>query len=205
VFIDYIERGHSKVELSGNVATPIVPVNGRIRLYEVLAVAKVPTNANLFKSYVVRDQHLLPIDLYKLIHEGDMSQNIVMRPNDKIFIADPLASSVLVMGEVGYAQVIPVPHGSISIREALVAAGGIPYTGDKRCIQVIRGNIVNPKIYNLSWNHIVHLPNDSLLLMPGDTIYISETPITKWNRFIDQLIPNGLLIDLGIKTRGMFQ
>lgn len=205
VFIEYRERLHSKVELTGAVTVPEIPVNGRIRLYEVLSLAGVPPNANFFKSYVVRDCTLLPVDLYKLMVEGDMCQNIVMRPKDKIFIADPMAATVLVMGEVGLNQVIPVPHGSISLKEAIAAAGGIPFTGDKRCIQVIRGNIINPKIYRLSWNHITYLPNNSLLLMPGDTVYISEKPITKWNRFIEQLLPSSLLIDLGIKTRGVFK
>ncbi len=204
VFLEYAERLHSKVELTGAVRVPEIPINGRIRLYEVLSLAGVPPDANFFKSYVVRDGQILPVDLYKLLNEGDMTQNIVMRPKDKVFIADPMASTVTVMGEVGLAKVVPLPHGSMSIREALAAAGGIPFTGDKRCIQVIRGNIINPKIYRLSWNHITYLPNDSLLLMPGDTIYISEKPITKWNRFIEQLLPSSLLIDLGIKTRGLF-
>ncbi len=203
VFLEYSERLHSKVELIGAVKIPEIPINGRIRLYEVLCLAGVPPGANLFKSYVVRCGEILPVDLYKLVHEGDMYQNIVMHPKDKIFIADPMASTVTVMGEVGLPQVIPVPSGSISLREALAAAGGIPFTGDKRCIQVIRGNIINPKIYRLSWNHITYLPNNSLLLMPGDTVYISEKPITKWNRFIEQLLPSSLLIDLGIKTRGL--
>lgn len=205
IFIEYEERLHSRVELTGAVNVPEIPVNGRIRLYEVLSLAGVPPGANFFKSYVVRDCALLPVDLYKLMVEGDMSQNIVMCPKDKIFIADPMASTVLVMGEVGLNRVIPVPHGSISLREAIAAAGGIPFTGDKRCIQVIRGSIINPKIYNLSWNHITYLPNESLLLMPGDTVYIAEKPITKWNRFIEQLLPSSLLIDLGIKTRGAFR
>jgi len=205
VFIEYAERLHSKVELTGAVRVPEIPVNGRIRLYEVLSLAGVPPDANFFKSYVVRECELLPVDLYKLMVEGDMCQNIVMRPKDKIFIADPMAATVVVMGEVGLNRVIPVPHGSISLREALAAAGGIPFTGDKRCIQIIRGNIINPKIYCLSWNHITYLPNNSLLLMPGDTVYISEKPITRWNRFIEQLLPSSLLIDLGIKTRGVFK
>lgn len=202
IFIEYKERLHSKVELSGAVSVPAVPVNGRIRLYEVLSCAGVAPCANFFKSYIVRDGALLPVDFYKLMCEGDMSQNIVMYPKDKIFIADPMASTVQVLGEVGLNRLIPVPSGSISLREAIAAAGGIPFTGDKRSIQVIRGSILNPKIYCLSWNHITYLPNDSLLLIPGDTVYISEKPITKWNRFIDQLLPSSLLIDLGVKTWG---
>lgn len=203
VFVEYETRLHSHVELTGCVKLPQIPVNGRIRLYEVISLAQIPPDANLFQSYVSRDGCLLPIDLQRLVRLGDMSQNIVMRPQDKIFIAEPTAATVLVMGEVACPRAIPLPTGAISLREALAIAGGIPFTGDKRCIQVIRGNIVCPKIYCLSWNHITYLPNDSLLLMPGDTVYISETPITKWNRFIDQLLPSGLLIDLCIRSKGV--
>lgn len=190
VFINYRNRLSRKVELTGEVAIPLIPVDGKIRLYEVLALAKISNRANLFKSYVVRDCKKLSIDMYKLINEGDMCQNIVMQGGDRIFIASPADTTVMVMGEVGYPRAVHLPYGFISLREALVTAGGIPFTGNRNCIQVIRGNLKNPKIYVLSWNHIIHLPNDSLLLMPGDTVYVSEKPITQWNRFIEQLLPS---------------
>lgn len=190
IFVTYQDRLSRKVELAGLVANPTVPVDGKIRLYEVIAKAKIPPDANLFMSNVIRDCKPLAVDLYKLINQGDMCQNIVMRGGDKIFIASPRDANVMVMGEVFAPRVIPLPYGSMSLREALVTAGGIPFTGNKNCIQVIRGNLPCPKIYKLSWQHIVNLPNDSLLLMPGDTIYVSATPITEWNRFIDQLFPS---------------
>jgi len=202
VFLNYRNRLSHKVELAGAVAVPVIPVDGKIRLFETLAIARVPNNANFFKSYVVRDCVQLPIDFYKLMNEGDMTQNIVMRGGDRIFIADPSDSKAMVMGEVGGPRPINLPYGFISLREALVSAGGIPFTGDRDCIQVIRGNLQNPKIYLLSWDHIVHLPNDSLLLMPGDTVYVSEKPITQWNRFIEQLMPSwtGIQIGHGVYT-----
>ncbi|MDP1880172.1 MAG: polysaccharide biosynthesis/export family protein [Parachlamydiaceae bacterium] len=196
VFLNYKNRLSRKVELTGPVTRPVIPVDGKIRLYEILAIASVPNNANFFKSYVVRDGVQLPIDLYKLMNEGDMSQNIVMRGGDRIFIANPSDTTVMVMGEVGSPRAVNLPYGFMSLREALVSAGGIPFTGNRDCIQVIRGNLQNPKIYVLSWDHIIHLPNDSLLLMPGDTVYVTEKPITQWNRFIDQLLPSCL----GVQT-----
>jgi len=190
VFIAYKDRIVRKVELAGLVSIPSVPVDGKIRLYDVLSKAKVPPEANLFKSYVARNGKLLPVDMIKLLKEGDMSQNIVMRGGDKIYIAEPSAASLMVMGEVGCERIINLPYGSMSLRHALAQAGGIPYTGDKSYIQVIRGNICNPKIYTLAWEHVIHLPNDSLLLMPGDIVYVAAKPITEWNRFISQLIPS---------------
>lgn len=205
VFIKYRDRLSRKVELTGSVNTPVIPVDGKIRLYEVLAVAQIPNNANLFKSYVVRNGEQLPIDLYKLVNEGDMTQNIVMQGGDRIFIANPSDTTVMVMGEVGSPKAVNLPYGFMSLREALVLAGGIPFTGNRDCIQVIRGNLQNPKIYVLSWDHIIHLPNDSLLLMPGDTVYVTEKPITQWNRFIDQLLPSCLGVQTAYGTYRIFK
>jgi polysaccharide biosynthesis/export protein len=196
VFLSYKDRLERKVELAGLVATPTIPVDGRIRLFEALSKARVPTNANLFKSYVVRDNQMLPVDLYKLLKEGDMTQNIVMRGGDRIYIADPSASTLMVLGEVGRERLVDVPNGFMTIRQALADAGGIPYTGNKSYIQVIRGNILNPKIYTLTWDHVIHLPSDSMLLIPGDIVYVAASPITNWNRFMSQLLPTFVNIDL---------
>lgn len=196
VYISYKDRLLRKVELIGLVGAGSIPVDGKLRLFDLISRAHISHVANLFMSYVLRDGKQMPVDLYRLMHEGDLSQNIIMRGGDKVFIANPSDATVMVMGEVRAPRPIDVPYGFISLRQALVSVGGIPFTGDKRCIQVIRGNLQCPKIYQLSWDHIVRLPNDSLLLMPGDTVYVSEKPITRWNRFIEQLLPSAA----GIQT-----
>lgn len=206
VFLAYKDRIERKVELAGLVQIPNIPVDGRIRLYEVLSVAKVPPNANFFKSYVVRDNSLLPVDLYKLIKEGDMNQNIVMQGGDKVYIAETSASTLMVLGEVGQERVVDLPNGFMTLRQAIAEARGIPYTGSRSYIQVIRGNILHPKIYTLHWSHVVHLPSDSMLLIPGDIVYVAATPITEWNRFVSQLLPTFIGLDLvtkGIKSVGI--
>lgn len=206
VFLDYQQRIQRKVELAGRVAMPIIPVDGRLRLFEALAIAKVPPEANLFKSYVVREQTMLPVDLYKLIKEGDMRQNIVLRGGDKIYIAEPSASTLMVLGEVGSERVVDLPNGFMTLRQALAEAKGIASTGDRAYIQVIRGNILHPKIYTLNWQHVIALPSDSMLLMPGDIVYVAATPITEWNRFVTQLLPTFIGLDLvtkGIKSIGV--
>ena len=155
---------------------------------------------------MVRDRTIVPVDFYKLLKEGDMSQNVVMQGGDKIYIADPSASTIMVLGEVGKERLVEMPDGFMTIRQALAAAGGIPFTGNRSYIQVIRGAIMNPKIYTLSWDHVIHLPSDSLLLIPGDIVYVAATPITEWNRFMSQLLPTFVNLDLitrGIKSVGV--
>ncbi|MCF7806425.1 MAG: polysaccharide biosynthesis/export family protein [Simkaniaceae bacterium] len=190
VFLSYKERLDQKVEIAGLSSVHSMPVNGHLRLFEVIAAAKVPVQANLFKSYLVRDNKLLSIDFEKLIREGNMQQNVVMRGGDKIYIAGPECSNVYVMGEVKREGAFPMINNAMPLREALALAGGISFTGDKAYIQVIRGNLTRPKIYTLTWNHIIHLPTNSMLLIPGDIVYVAASPITQWNRFINQLFPS---------------
>ncbi|SCA62839.1 Uncharacterized protein SCG7109_AE_00120 [Chlamydiales bacterium SCGC AG-110-M15] len=190
VFLSQKKRLERKIELTGLVATPFIPVDGRMRLFEVLSAARVPQNANFYMSYIIRDGKILHVDMHRLVREGDLTQNIVMRGGDKVYIAHQNESKVMVMGEVYRPRAIPLPSGFMSLREALVSAGGIPFTGNKKYIQVIRGNLRRPKIYVLDWHLVTHLPNNSLLLMPGDTIYVSAKPITEWNRFLSQLLPS---------------
>jgi len=196
VFLAYEKREERKVQLAGMVATSNIPVNGKLRLFEALSIAKVSPNANLFKSYMVRNGKPVSVDMHKLMKEGDSSQNIVMRGGDKIYIAQASASKLMVMGEVRKECVIDVPSGFMTLREALAVAGGIPFTGDKGFIQVIRGNILRPKIYTLHWKHVMRLPTSSMLLMPGDIVYVAATPITEWNRFITQIFPTLTAIEL---------
>jgi polysaccharide biosynthesis/export protein len=200
VYLTYKERPRSKVELTGLVEVPELPCDGKRRLFETLSLAKMNPSANLFKSYVLRKEQLLPIDLNKLIKEGDMSQNIVMREGDKIYIAEPSASLIMVLGEVGKQGVVQLPRGFMPLGQALAEAGGLPFTADRSYIQVIRGSLSHPKIYTLHWKHIVRLRAESLLLMPGDIVYVAATPIAEWNRFVSQVLPT--LIGIDLLTRG---
>jgi polysaccharide biosynthesis/export protein len=191
IFLDYKKRLKRKVDLSGLVSISEIPVDGKLRLYEALGKARIPTNANLFKSYILREKVPLKVDFNHLVLNGDMSQNIVLREGDKIYIANANESTVLVTGEVLKPSPIPLNKGSVSLRDALIAAGGLNYlTASENAIYVIRGNIVNPKIYMLNWKNILHLRNDSLLLIPGDTVYVASKPIAEWNRFINLLLPS---------------
>lgn len=203
VFVSFKKRSEQRVELIGQVMCSSVAVDGKTRLFDVLAQARIPQDANLFKSYIVRNNVALAVDFNRLIKDGDMSQNIVMQGGDKIYIADSSSSTVMMLGELMQKGLLNVPSGFISLREAIARAGGIAFTGDKGYIQVIRGNIVHPKIYVLNWKHIIQVPTESMLLMPGDIVYVAATPITEWNRFISQLFPSFTAIDWVGKGAGV--
>lgn len=203
VFITYRARPSHKVEIFGEAILPSYPVDGKVRLFELLSAVKISPHANLHKSYVLRDGQKLDVDLYRLLNEGDMTQNIVMKADDKIYIGKAADSYVLVMGEVRTPRPIPLPYGFMSLREALAFANGIPFTGDRNHIQIIRGGLECPKIFMLSWKFMLYQPNDHLLLIPGDIVYVTQKPITEWNLLLTQLEPTMRAILLGYGIRNL--
>ena len=164
-----VNESAGTVELMGMVEVSQIPVDGTFRLYDLLFQAHIPPQANLFKSYVLRNGNTLPVDLCKLIKEGDMAQNIAMQGGDKIYIANPDEACVMVMGDVPQPKTIALPNGFMPLKQAVVETGS-----NGGHIEVIRGALRKPKIYAFKWEHVIALPNDSLLLMPGDIVYVNR-------------------------------
>lgn len=204
IYIHFKKRRDRIVQIIG-ASTPIVSVNEHTRLSEVIAKAKLSPYANLFKSYVMRNEEKIPVDLYQLIHKGDQSQNMIMQGGDQIFIANITDANVMITGEVRYPGTIAIPYGFISLPEAIARVGGIPFTGNQNSLYVIRGALERPKIYSLGWREILSFSHDSLLLIPGDVVIVSEQPLTQWNRFIDQLQPSAGSMQTTCNLYGIIQ
>lgn len=165
-----------------------VPVNGKTRLADVLESTPI-SQVNLFKSYIARNKKPLSVDFGKLFVEGDLSQNIVLQNGDLIYLAEMSSASCLVVGEDRFQKVVFLQNGSLPLRKALFEQGSLPFLNTSSKIQVVRGALPKPKVYSLEWEHIQLLPDNSLLVMPGDVIYISSGPASKWHSFISGLLP----------------
>ena len=96
----------------------------------------------------------------------------------------------MVLGEVKKEGVITLDHSKVPLKEVLAKAGGIELSADRTFIQVIRGSMDLPKVYTLSYQQILKAPNQSMLLMQGDILYVAATPIAEWNRLIQQILPS---------------
>lgn len=189
VYVGFKKQKTRFVQVIG-AKNSMIALDKTTTLYEVIAKAGLFPYANLYKSYLVRDGCKIPVDFYQLIHKADQSQNILMKGGDQVYIAKMDAVTVMLTGEIRRPMVVPVPYGCMPLLHALAVAGGVPFTGDKQAIIIVRGEMQHPKIYQLNWKEIIHQPNDSLLVLAGDVIFISETPLVQWNRFINQLQPS---------------
>src|SRR5207248_928474 len=79
--------------------------------------------ADLRRSFVIRSGQFLPVDFYRLLKEGDMSQNIYLQPDDFVYLPSAAAREVYVLGGVTQPRAIPVSD-RLTLAGAIAGAGG---------------------------------------------------------------------------------
>lgn len=103
--------GSKHVWLLGRLNKPgIYPTAGGMTLLEAISMGGGTAHssselssidlADLRHSFIVRQGQFLPVDFYKLLREGDLSQNIIVQPDDFVFIRSAIESEVYVLGAV---------------------------------------------------------------------------------------------------------
>lgn len=95
---------------------------------------------------------------------------------DSYRVQEKQEGKIFVTGEVNKECTV---SGCISLKEAIEAAGGIPFTADEACIQVMRGKGKEAKVFNLHLKHVERLPKECQMLMPGDVVYVATNFISQ--------------------------
>ncbi len=148
VFVDVVEFASKKVFITGAVDKPsTLTLRGETTLLEVLSQTSGLSHSStltVFRRTPTQgasdagDQHVnaIHVDLNGLLRQGDISGNLVLQPQDVIYIPKP--DAVFVFGEVHRAGPIPLPDGGISLVEVINQAGGFSEYAAAHRIRVLR-------------------------------------------------------------------
>ncbi|MAK42579.1 MAG: polysaccharide export protein Wza [Spongiibacter sp.] len=205
-----------RVYVSGAVRQPgVVPVT-KIPLTLIDAIEQLgglANNASWGDIQLTRNGETQSISLRSLYETGAWSENLLLQHGDLIHVPRNDADKVFVLGEVNRPQGILMSRTGTSLAEALASANGINENrADGRGIYVLRNTgvsrdedgmpVYNATIYHLNAASAVgFMLADKFTLSPRDIVYVSPAPITRWNRFLSQLLPSvsavGVIDDLG--------
>jgi polysaccharide export outer membrane protein len=150
-------------------------------------------NADLKQAYVAKGSVKLPIDMYALLVEGDMSQNIPLASGDVVVIPSSTAEDAFVFGAVTKPGAVPFAAGGLSLLQALSASGldlQALTNAQMSNIHIIRGNGRTAQFLIVNANLILTGNAASFELEPGDILYVPPTRVATWNQVLQQLLPS---------------
>jgi polysaccharide export outer membrane protein len=199
-----------RVYVSGSVQQPgIVPISS-VPLTLINAIDRLGGltdtaswgNVTLSRNGVATD-----ISLRSLYEDGRWTENVLLQDGDLIHVPRNDAEKIFVLGEVNRPQSLIMSRNGTSLAEALADANGINENrADGRGVYVLRNAgiskdadglpVYHATIYNLNAASAVgFMLADKFPLEVRDIVYVSPAPITRWNRFLSQLLPSIIATD----------
>ncbi len=189
----------------------VYPLAGSMTLLESLATAGGTARASgqansqeladLRHSFVVRQGQSLPVDFYRLLHEGDMSQNIYLQPDDFVYVPSALQNEVYVLGAVRYPRAIAYQE-PMSLISAIAGGDGParldyitgqdqgPFMKDAYLshVAIVRGSLAAPQITVVDANAIMKGRAPDVRLEPGDVVFVPNSPYTTLKRYLNLIV-----------------
>jgi protein involved in polysaccharide export with SLBB domain len=204
--------GSKHVWVLGRLNRPgIFPLTGSMTLLESLAQAggtarsasQVTSQdlADLRHSFVVRQGQFLPVDFFRLLRGGDMSQNIYLQPDDFVYVPSSLVNEVYVLGAVRSPRTVAYQE-PMSLISAIAGSDGPerlqwisgvdngPFTKDAYLshVAIIRGSLAEPQIAVVDCNAIMKGRAPDVRLEPGDIIFVPNSPFTTIKRYANLIV-----------------
>lgn len=194
-----------KVYVSGAVAQPGVLPLTSIPLTVLDAVegrGGLAANAAWSSVYLTRNGKTEALSLRRLYEEGEWQLNRRLQHGDVVHVPRNDAEKIFVLGEVNRPHSLFMSRNGTTLAEALSEANGInEQRADGRGIYVLRNAgvtydsdglpIYSATVYHLNASSAVgFMLADQFELQQRDVVYVSPAPITRWNRFLSQLLPS---------------
>lgn len=171
--------------------------------------------ADLSGLTLIRDGRRYNIDLDRLNRQEGAS-DIYLKPGDRLYLPFNDRKQVYVLGEVQRPQALTFKTSDMSLTQALGRAGGLnQVTSNGDAVYVIRGIDASQLASQTSGNAatIYHLRAkspaafalaSSFSVRAGDVVFVGPAGITRWNRFLSQLLPLSGIINSAANAQNNF-
>jgi polysaccharide export outer membrane protein len=147
--------------------------------------------ANLRGVRLLRDQKIAPIDVYSLILDGRIEQNVWLRAGDTVFLPDNRTQNVFVFGAVTKPGAIPMAQGRMHLLEAIAISDPRSTGSDIENVRIIRSlTTTSGELLVVDVAAIRRGETLPFQLMDGDVIYVPKNTFGTWNDVITDILPS---------------
>lgn len=147
--------------------------------------------ANLRGVRLLRDSKIAPVDVYSLILDGRIEQNVWLRAGDTIFIPDNRTQNIFVFGAVTKPGPQPMAQGRMNILEAIATADPRTVGLDLKNVRIIRAlTTTSGELLVVDVAQMRRGETLPMQLIEGDVIYIPQNSFGTWNDAINEILPS---------------
>ncbi|MCC7203519.1 MAG: polysaccharide biosynthesis/export family protein [Phycisphaeraceae bacterium] len=193
VVVEVLEYSSQPVYLVGSFRQPqVIYLNRPTSLLQGIALGSgLADNAFLPGARVIRGQHVLPVDVYRLLNEGDLEQNIWLMPQDTLYVPDLSEQRVFVLGNVNQPGAVPMTQGKLTLTEAISMAGGFVKVGGLlKQVRVLRSySPTRGELITVNLKMILDGQAPPFNLMAGDIVYLPKSKLGNWNDLMREILP----------------
>jgi len=148
------------------------------------------TSANYRGARILREGKILPVDIYSLFREGDITQDIWLKAGDTIYVPDVKDQKVFLIGAVKQPGQIPMIEGNLTLLQALSIAGFDEALSYSRYIRIIRSySQTKGALIVVDLKKIVNGEALDFDLAEGDVVHVAKSPIGNWNVALGEIVP----------------
>lgn len=194
IHVSLVSATSKQIWILGEVHSPgVYPLTAPLTVLSAVAAAKgfttpsgLEETVDLRSSFIMREGRPLPVDMYGLFRNGDLSQNVYLLPDDFVYLRSSAAKEVYVLGAV----TLPSPVAfvsSASLVSAIASAGGPVEYAYLTHIAIVRGSMSHPTIAIADFKNIVAGNLPDIPLQPGDIVYVPWAPFRKVEILAEQV------------------
>jgi protein involved in polysaccharide export with SLBB domain len=154
-------------------------------------------SADLGRAFVIRQGRMLRVDFARLLHEGDMTQNIYLQPDDFIYVPSAKVGNVHVLGAVNLPRSLDYANELTLVQAVSQAGGTVRREAHLSQVAIVRGALVQPQIAVVDLSAILAGKAPDIALEAQDIVFVPYTPYRVLNRYVD------LILDTFVRTVGV--
>ena len=165
------------------------------------------TQADLSGVRLTREGVTYSIDLDRLGRQGGGATNIFLKASDHLYVPYLDRKEVFVVGEVNQPGAMSFKTSDISLSQALGRARGLQQsTSNGNAVYVIRGsndlqNAPSTVFHLEARSPAAFAVASQFELLPGDVVFVGAAGVTRWSRFVNQLLPFTSIISNAASAR----
>jgi polysaccharide export outer membrane protein len=199
VAVQLLFAGNIRYYLLGDFTNPGLKYTDRpLRLLEALSLGGSVDlgHASLRTAYVARNGKKLPIDFRSLVLDGDLMQNVHLKPGDVVVIPDQQFEQAFVFGGVAGSDpgggAVQFINGKLNLLQALARAGfgeSERFRGTLSDVHVIRSEGDHGELFIVDADAIINGDAGPFELAPGDVVYVPPNVLAGWDQALSALLP----------------